>query len=887
MPAPGRLFRFPWRSRDAIAADVDAELAFHLEERARDLTRQGIAPEVARRQAADEFGDMDFTRRYCRELDARTERELRMTDHLSAWSQDLKYAWRTLRRSPGFTLISLLTLALAIGANTAIFSVTRAVLLRPLSYGDPGALVGFFTYPLDRPDARYDLSAPDLVDYSAAQRSLTGIAVYSFHTPTTWRPRTGDPEIVAAREVSANMFELLKVQPLQGRTFEPGEGTAGGANTVVLSWGFWQRALGGDPAAVGSSITLSDRPHEIVGIMPPGFAVRNREDVWLPLDYSGDLVNPGVTRKQHVYGALARLQEGVTLEAARNDVLAIARRLQQEFPASNGQVLATLEPLHEVRVGKLQQPILLLLAAAVAVLLIACANFANLTLSRTIGRRTEIAVRAALGAGRSRLARQLLTESVLLAVGGGIAGVALAAAGVRTLLALNPEALPPLFQVGIDGQVLGFSLLLSVVTGVLFGLLPAIDAGRADLHSSLKNQSRGGTARGSERARRVLVVAQVALAVVLLIGAGLLIRSFRDLNRLDLGFAPERVLTAALRVDGPRYDSAAAVNQFYDGILTELARTPGVEAVGATMSLPMQGTMGSGIVVEGDPPDSKGQEIGYTMVRGDYFRTLGIPIVEGRQFDASDTPGGPLTALVNRAAVRAYFKGESPIGRRVRIGPNSSAPWVTIIGVVGDIRDESPETPARPRHYDNARRNTWWHSLSVVVRTSGEQGAAMTAIRRAVRNADPALAVRNVATMEQVIGESLAARRFSLGLAAAFAGLALLLAAVGIYGVLAYSVTARTREFGVRLALGAAPRSVLQLVLREGLTWSLLGLAIGIGAALVGGRILSGMLYGVTATDATTYLTVAIGLVLVVVLACLIPALRATRVDPLTSMRAE
>lgn len=888
MPAPKRLFRFPWRSRAAIAADVDAELSFHLDERMAELVRQGMTPEAARRRAGEEFGDIEYTRQYCRDMDTTTERELRMADRLAAWNQDLRYAWRTLRRSPGFTVIAVVTLALAIGVNTAIFSVARAVLLRPLAYGHPEHLVGIFTYPLDRPTNRYDLSAPDLVDYRTSQHSLTEIAVYSFQTPTTWRPAQGDPEIVRARSVSPNMFSLLEVPALLGRGFVDGDELPSAPRTVVISWGFWQRVFGGDPKVLEKSITLSDQPYQVVGVMPKGFSVRDQEEMWLPLDIREDLANPDVTRKQHVYGALARLKPGVTVDAARNDVMTIARRLQQQYPASNGNYLATLDPLQEFRTGRLREPILLLLAAAGAVLLIACANLANLTLSRTVNRQTEIAVRAALGAGRGRIARQLLTESLVLAFAGGGLGLLLAIVGVRGLLALNPNALPPGIEVGIDLQVLAFSALLSLATGVLFGLLPALSAGRSDLQSTLKSQSRGGTVRGSDRARRGLVVGQVALAVILLVGAGLLIRSFRDLNSLELGFVPERLLTAQLRVDGSRYDSAPPVNRFFDDVIERLRQAPGIEMVGASMAAPMQGLMSSGIVVEGVESDPNVvQDIGYNLVRGDYFKVLGVPLIAGRGFDASDALPGARTGLVNQAAAKAYFGSNDPVGRRIRIGPNAQAPWITVIGVVGDMRDESLDMPAKPRFYDVGARNTWWRSFTVIVRTRGDAATAMPAIREAVRAADPTLAVRNIATQEEIIGESLAARRFSLGLATAFAALALILAAVGIYGVLAYSVSARTREFGVRLALGASPQSVLRMVLSEGLGWSLLGLGIGVAAALAGGKIIAGMLYGVTTTDTVTYLSVAVGLVIVVVIACLVPAVRATRVDPLASMRAE
>ncbi len=890
MTRPRRLFEFPWRSRATIDGDVEAELQFHLDARAADLVAAGVPADQALRQARAEFGDLDFTRRYCRDLDTRTERGNRMTDRLGAWRLDLRFAWRTFRRHPAFALVTIVTLALAIGANTAIFSVARTVLFKPLPYGEPAALVALFSTPLESPGNRWDFSAPDLADYRSRQRSLTAIGAYSYRQLTTWRPGTGDPQIVNAMPVTANLFEVLRVGAWRGRTFAAGDDAPSAAPTVVVSYAFWQRALGSDPATIGSTMTLSELPYRVIGIMPRGFTVRGQEDMWIPLDMSGDLANPGVTRKQHVFAALARLKPGVSIEAARSDLMAIARRLQGEYPESNARFLATAEFLSERASAGLERPLLLLLAASVAVLLIACANLANLTLARTMGRRTEIAVRAALGAGRSRLARQLLTESLLLALIGGAVGVAVAAAATRAILALNPNALPPMFEVGIDGGVLGFGLLLSLGTGVLFGLLPALDAGRADLHATLKSEGRSGTgSRSSERARRGLVVAQVGLAVVLLVGAGLLIRSFRDLTQVRLGFEPDHLLTAQLRLDGARYDSAGAVNRFYDEVLSTVGAAPGVVAVGATMHLPMQGGENSSIYVEGAALGAEGpRDIGYTMVRGDYFKAMRIPLVEGRTFDATDSPeAGGGTALLNQAAVRVFFPKGDAVGHRVRIGPNPAAPWTTIIGVVADIRERALDTPAQPLYYDNGRRQTWWGSFSLVVRTGAEPMALLPVVRTAVKRADPVLAVRGFETLEHVIGSSLAARRFALGIAAAFAGLAMVLAAVGIYGVLAYSVSARSREFGVRIALGASTRTVLRLVLRQGLSWSLAGLALGIAGAMAGSRLLAGMLYGVTSFDLPTYLAVAAGLLIVTISASVIPALRAARADPLDSIRTE
>ena len=524
------------------------------------------------------------------------------------------------------------------------------------------------------------------------------------------------------------------------------------------------------------------------------------------------------------------------------------------------------------------------------ILLIACANLANLTLvAEHRARGPRLAVRAALGAGRVRIARQLLTESVVLSVIGGALGVVIAAVATRALLALNPDVLPAVFHVGFDGRVLAFSAGRLDRHRRRVGLAPAVAAARADLHSALKDRGRGGTAgRATDRLRRGLVVAQVGLAVMLLVGAGLLVRSFREVVSVHLGYDPDHVMTAQLRVDGARYDSSAAVNRFYDDVLAALGRAPGVVAAGASMYLPAQGREFSTMFVEGasaysgQPPD-----IGYTMVRGDWFRALRIPLIAGRTFDETDLPDGPRVATINEAAARAYFPKGNAVGSRVRIGPNPRAAPVTIVGVVGDMRDASNSTAPAPTIYDDARQNTWWPSLSLVVRTTGDPLVAMPAIRAAVRAADPTLALRDVVTLDEVIGESLSARRFALGLAACFAALALLLAAVGIYGVLAYTVNARTREFGVRLALGATAADVMRLVLRQGLGWSLAGLAFGIAGALAFGRLLAGSLYGVEATDTATFVSVALGLGLVVVLACIVPATRATRVDPIDSLRSE
>ena len=477
--------------------------------------------------------------------------------------------------------------------------------------------------------------------------------------------------------------------------------------------------------------------------------------------------------------------------------------------------------------------------------------------------------------------------ALLLAIVGGAIGVGVAVVATRTLLALNPDTLPSMFRIAVDVRVLIFSLVLSVGIGALVGIVPALDVARTDPHDSLKDSERGTSqGRRGERVRRALVVAQVALAVVLLIGAGLLVRSFRELTRVNLGFDPAGVLTAQLRAGGERYDSSAAVNRFYDRVLDDISNAPGVVAAGGITILPTRGSIGSGVRVEGEPVDEKNiPEIRYIAVRGDAFKALRIPLKSGRGYDASDVPDGPKTVLINEAAERRFFPKGDALGRRIRIGPNPNGTPMTIIGVVSDIREDGYDVPAPPTLFANHRQETWERSMAVVIRTSGDESSAAAVLRRAVKSADPTLAVRDVRSLNDVIGSSLAPRRFALGLVSSFAGIALLLATVGIYGVLSYAVASRTGEFGVRLALGASERSVLMLVLRQGFAWSLAGLAIGLVGAVTSGRLVSHMLYGIQPIDPVTYAAVVIGLAAVVAVACLVPSLRATRVDPLTSMR--
>ena len=883
-----RCLQLTRRSRRRIAEEIDAELALHLELRTAELVAAGMRVEDARREAERDFGDLEYTKRYCRELDARAERSLRVREIAGEFRQDLAYAARTLRRSPGFTTVALLTLALAIGANSAIFSVAGAVLLQPLPYRDPGALVALYENQTQAHEQRSDMSAADLTDYRVMQRTLEGIAIHTRAGEVTLHPPEGDPVVVNGMRVSANTFDVLGVGAARGRVFASDEDSPAKKNVVILGDALWQRLFGGDAAVIGRQIVLDDRTLQVVGVMPRGFSLGEGDELWVPLDLSRVMADVNRSRKMHFLFGLARLKPGVRLEAARADLMAHAKALEAKYPEANSGHYVTMVPLHADMVGDVRPGLLLLSAAAALVLLIACANLANVTLARAITRRRELAIRAAIGAGRARLARQLLTESVLLAVAGGAIGVTVAYAATRALLALNPTVLPPLSPVTIDARVLAFSVALSALTGVLCGLAPALDGTGADLHAALKNAGRSAShGAAGPRVRRTLVVAQIALAAVLLAGAGLLVRSFAELQHVTLGFDPEHVLTARISLSGGRYDSAASFNRFWDGVLDQLRAAPGVRAAGFVGGLPTHGSATAGLAIEGEPVDLRHlPQVGYISIVGDYFQAMGIPLRTGRHFGDTDLPKGPRVVIINEAMARRYFPKGDALGRRVRLGPDPSDPFETIVGIVGDVRQAGLESEPVPTVFVNNHQEMWG-GLGLAVRTSGDPRSAESTVRRVVHAIDPLIAVSGVSTMEEVVGTSLAARRFSLALVCGFAGLALALAAVGVYGVLAYTVATRKREFGIRLALGATAGSVLRLVMRQGIAWLAVGLAIGVAAALAGGRLIGSMLYGVRPTDGVTFAAVGLVLLAVVVLACAVPARRATRVDPAGAMRVE
>ncbi len=884
--SPKRSFRFPWRSTTRIRADVDDELSFHIDMRTRELLAGGMSEADARREATREFGDVEFTREYCRRLDEGGERAERRGEWLVDLRQDLTQAIRVLRRSPAFLAIALVTIALGVGANSAIFTVVRGVLLRPPPFAQPDRLVA--VYEDNRPDhsPRSQLAAADYVDYRRQQSSLTDIGIVGYSS-LDYQGAT-EPVALHGLRFSANVFSILGVPPMLGRTFAPDEDQPGKTSVVVLSFATWRGIFGSDSTVVGRSVVMSGTPMTIIGVMPPRFIFGGDEQFWTPFNIHGQLADVNRSRKFHNMVAVARLRPGVTPPRAESDLLTIAHRNEQAFPASNTGHLVSVVPLHSALVGDAQTTLLVLAGAAACVLLIACANLANLVFSRTLGRQRELAVRAALGAGRGRLVRQLLTESLLLALIGGMAGSAVGWAATRGLLAVAPDALPHVGDVAIDPMVVGFALIVSLGGGLLFGLVPAWAGSRTDAERTLRDTSRVVVGRRADRWRRLLVAGQTALTVVLLVCAGLLVRSLDRLQRVELGFDPDHVLLVNLALTSNAYDTRPKIAQFYETLFERIRPTPGVRSVGAGSSVPLRGSSTAGLHIEGEPmPNGPLPSIGYTAVSDDYFRSLGIPLRSGRGFISQDAAGAePRVVVVNQEAVRRFWGGRDPVGARIQLGPDPQEPFYVVVGVVGNVRQDGFDAAPRPVAYTSYRQEGESY-LSLVIKTTGNPRQALPAVRAAVRELDRTLPLTRVTTMEDVAGNSLSRRRFSMLLLATFAAVSLVLAVVGTYGVMAYTVSARTPELGVRIALGATTSNVLGLVVGQSMLTSTLGIAAGVAGAVALTRTIRGMLYGVGPTDASTFVVVTSVLLAACALAAFIPARRATRIDPVEALRRD
>ena len=803
----------------------------------------------------------------------------------------IRYGIRSLLKRPGSTAIALITLALGIGVNTAIFSAVDSFLLRPLPLEDPERLVSIWEQGLGQGVTQNEVAPANFVDLRAQTQAFEGIGA---HGPQDINlTGNGEPERLNGELVTANVLSILGVEPALGRTFLPDEDRVGQEHVVVLSDALWQRRFNGDPSIVNRNVTLNGEAFTVVGVMPRGFFYPSREtELWIPWAMEPE---QAAGRGDHYLHLVARLRPGATLQQANAEVGSIAGRLSAEYPKTNEGLTFIVNSLHRDYVGDLRLPILIMFAAVGLVLLIACANVANLLLAQATTRRREIAIRIALGARRWTIVRQLLVESLLLASAGGLLGVLGAVWGVEALAKLLPESLSKLQNVGVDARVLLFTLGVSVLTAVVFGGVPALLAARAKPGETLSDVARdtaGGTS--GRHVRRVLVVSEVALAVVLLVGAGLLIRTFQLLRQVETGFDTQNLLTMKVVLPMPKYAKPEARWAFYDEMLRRTKEVPGIESAGMITFLPLSfNGMNFSFTVEGQAPtdDMKLPFALCRVVSPDYFRAMGIPLQRGRFFDAHDRADSQPVALVNRRFAEQYWPGEDPTGKRLKIGPlDSPNQWLTIVGVVGDVRQAGLYGDVRRDLYlpYAQDRRGFIAPRDLVVRTKGGDTASVAgAVRQAIWSVDKDQPISNVRTMDQVFAAAISQERFQALLLGLFAALAMVLACVGLYGVISYSVAQRTHEIGVRMALGARPLDVLRLVLRQGMTLTIAGLVVGVAVGLAATRVLSDMLFGVTPRDPVTFIGVPVLLLLVAFLACYIPARRATRIDPLVALRYE
>jgi putative ABC transport system permease protein len=804
---------------------------------------------------------------------------------MEALIKDIRYGVRSLLKRPGFTFIAIITLGLGIGANSAIFSVVNGVLWRPLSYSNPQQLVMVWENHQARGGpAREWFSPSDFQDWRDQNSSFSHLSALNNWAPTL----TGrdEPEPLVGATVSHDMFTLLGIAPALGRSFLPEEDQPKAPNVVVLSHELWQRRFNSDQTIVGKSVSLNQESYSVLGVMPAGFQfpVIPNAQLWRTVQPG---LSPTCQRGCFVLRVIGRLKSETTIERAQADTANVAAHLAEQYPDTNSKVGATLVPLHEQLVGNIKRPLLVLLGAVGFVLLIACANVANLMLARAATRRREMALRSALGAGRGRMIRQLLTESAVLASVGGAVGLVLAFWLLRLLLSLSPPGTPGLEKIGIDIYVLGFTLLVAVLTGLLFGLAPALRLSKADLSRSLRSTGKGAPeGSGGGRLRGALVVAEVALALILLIGSGLLIKSFILLQRVDPGFNPEHLITLRLILNRTSYPNPPQLTDFYSQLLDRVKAVPGVQSAGLISTLPLSGNnTDTSFLIEGHPPPSQNQEpvAWYNSVSPDYFQAMELRVIKGRSFTALDNEKSPLVVIISETLARRYFPNEEPLGKRIGPGPDR---WREIVGVVRDVKHFGLDADTPPTMYFPMRQVPA-RAMNLVVRTSGDPLSLTPSLRAQVWAGDRNLAIANLGTMKDLVSTSIIQQRFILLLLGCFAALALLLAAVGIYGVMSYLVTQRTHEIGIRMALGARMGDVLKLIVRNGIALTLIGVAIGLALAFALTRLMTSLLFGVTPTDAMTFALVSTGLVLVALVACFIPARRATKVDPLVALRYE
>ena len=870
-----------WRNlfhKDRVDQEFTEEIQAYLDMVTEENIRQGLTPQEARRNALVEVGGVEQVQERVREI--------RMGQFIETTWRDIRFGVRALVHSPIFTVVTVLSLALGIGANTAIFSVVNGLLLRPLPYPESEQIVDVWHTPPQQSFPgldRFSVSPANYLDWKAQSNAFEQMAIYTYTGLSL--STSNDPLPLIGAAVSSDFFSVLRTNAMQGRTFTPDEEQPGRDQVVVISHGLWQRAFGANPNIVGQTLTLNSRSFTVVGIMPAGFQLPREADLWVPLAWDD---KERQTRSIHDYIVIARLKQNVSLPQAQAEMSTISTRLEQQYPEENSGWGAVVIPLREDLVGDIRTALLVLFSAVGFVLLIACANVANLMLARGANRQKEIAVRIALGAGRARLIRQLLTESVLLAVTGGVLGLLLAVWGSRMLVRLG--SLPNSGDIGIDTWALGFTLLVSFAAGIIIGIVPALQFTKSSLSETLKQGSgRTGGSPMKQHTRKALVVSEVALSLVLLIGAGLMIRSFWKLQNVDPGFDTSNALTMSVALTPIRYSEPHQQLAFLDRAMEQIRAVPGVVSVGTTTTIPLAGGGSTQpFSIEGRPTGTIAEQpMAQTRyISPDYFKAIGIPLRQGRFFSDQDRDNSVPVIIISEAMARRFWPGENPIGKRLTPSFHSKEGAREIVGVVGDVKARGLDSDASTMMYlpyKQAPRPF----MSFVVRTSSNPESLVQPVSRAIYSIDKEQALTDVQTMDQVLMQSLSDRRFNMTLLLTFAGVALVLAAVGVYGVMNYTVTLRRRELGIRMALGAKASDVLRLVLRQGLTLTLIGVGAGLISAYALTRLMASLLYGVTATDYLTFASVSAVLIVVGLVASFVPARRATKVDPTIALRTE
>ena len=873
--------------RQQLESDMDAELLFHLQRCAEDMVRSGVPEAEAIRRARIALGGVESHK------DAmRTSVGIRWWDDL--W-MDLRYAVRMLGKSPAFAVVIILTLALSIGANSAIFSVVDGVLLKSLPYPQAERIARIFYRSPEY--AKFPMNPWDFLDFRAHNRSFQNFAMYT-HADVQLSGIDSDPVKLSAFRITSGYFRVLGVQPARGREFDFSEERPGNGNVVILSDRVWRSQFGAAADILGRKLILDSQPYTVVGVMPAGVdhpgnsynsvAYGDTVDAWTPFTFVGNPNNRG----SHYVEGIGRLKPGVTVEQATADFNGIMTELASQHEGDKNWTIYMVPVLQEI-VGSVHKMLLVLLGAVGLVLLIACVNAANLLMARSAARQKEVAVRAALGAWRGRLVRQMLAESLLISSLGGVLGAALAIAGVRVLVSLLPPGFPRTDTIRVNGFVFSFTALVAVATGLFFGLVPAVQASRTDPSQGLHEGGRGSSGSAQQtRLRAVLVVGEVGLACLLLVGAGAMLRSFVNLLRLDPGFQPQHVLTAEIALPNANYKTTEKVAGFYQRLLSNLNTLPGVHAVGAGTDLPWTGydeNLG-GFTIEGKTPLPHEEfHARYHTASPDYFRAVGIPLLRGRFFNDQDSKDGPRVLLINDVMARRYWSGEDAMGKRITFDDKpKDSDWFQVVGVVGDVKDAPGSKGPEPAFWWPVLQQPFpFANMTIALRTDSDPMLLTEALRNKVRELDPSLAVAHVRLLDRIAEEQFSTPRFALFLIGLFGALALLLATIGIYGVISYSVSQRMHEFGMRVALGASPWNLLKMVIKQGVLLTMVGVAIGLGCALVLGGVLDNLLFGVSTRDPLTLIAVGAIAFVTATLASLPSARRATTADPLTSLRAE